>query len=246
MSKLKCDPVGQRRRMSKVILVVMLLASVAAADPFNTVTAHTLTRGTGYVGPNVPAWIGLEADDGVGFSPALWLGYGLLHRFDATLMVESSIFDEFTFGNAMLEGRYELVSTDFFILSPVFDIYLPLYKGGTVYVGPGVMASAGYSFVNLHADLFYAIDIDSLNASEFVILASPEIWIGENFSLYTEANLFYSYSWDKEGNQDTDVAFEIWPGLCWYPTEWLSLSAACGLPTDLTYVSPGVSAYMSF
>jgi len=223
----------------KIFVLILLAVAAAAADPFNTVTAYTLPPQMGYVGPNVPVTIPLEEGGDISIAPVLWAGYGIFPRFDMTLMIPASIYeDEFNLGNAMLEWRYELISYEMLSVSPVFDVFIPMYSGGSLSFGPGIMASAGFPALQLHTNLFYATDFKG-SAGDLALFLAPEYWLSQNFSLYTEANIYYSLD-ANEG------AVEIWPGLSWMPTDWLSVAAACGVPTTLGYLSPGLAAYVSF
>ncbi|TKJ43858.1 hypothetical protein CEE36_01710 [candidate division TA06 bacterium B3_TA06] len=225
--------------MRKIIILILLGAAIAAADPFNTVTAYTLPPQIGYIGPNVPVTIPLEEGGDISIAPVLWAGYGIFPRFDMTLMIPASIYEgEFNLGDAMLEWRYELISYEMLSVSPVFDVFIPMYSGGSLSFGPGVMASAGFPALQLHANLFYTTDFKG-SAGELAFLTASEYWLYESFSLYTELNLYYSLD-AKEGT------VEFWPGVSWYPTNWLNINAALGIPTTLGYLSPGLAAYVSF
>lgn len=224
--------------MRKIYVLFLAAVAVAAADPFNTVTAYTLPPRASYIGPNVPVQIPLEETEVILINPVLWLGYGIAPRFDMTLMIPASYDTSFTLGDLMIEGRYELVSTEMLSVSPVFDVFIPMYSDGSVSLGPGVMASAGFPALKLHADFFYATDFKG-SAGNLMFFAAPEYWLYESFSIYAEANIYYSLD-AKEG------IVEFWPGISWVPTQWLSLAAACGIPTDLSYLSPGLAAYVSF
>lgn len=224
--------------MRKIFVLILLGVAVAAANPFNTVTAYTLPPQIGYIGPNVPVTIPLEEGGDISIAPVLWAGYGIFPRFDMTLMIPASYDTSFTLGDLMIEGRYELVSTEMLSVSPVFDVFIPMYSDGSVSLGPGVMASAGFPALKLHANLFYATDFKG-SAGNLMFFAAPEYWLYESFSIYTELNVYYSLD-AKEG------IVEFWPGVSWMPTDWLSVAAACGVPTDLGYLSPGLAAYVSF
>lgn len=225
--------------MRKIIILILLGAAIAAADPFNTVTAYTLPPQMGYIGPNVPVTIPLEEGGDISIAPVLWAGYGIFPRFDMTLMIPASIYEgEFNLGDAMLEWRYELISYEMLNVSPVFDVFIPMYSGGSLSFGPGVMASAGFPALQLHANLFYTTDFKG-SAGELAFLTALEYWLYESFSLYVEANIYYSLD-------ASDATVEFWPGICWYPAQWLCFCVSCGVPTTLDYVSPGLAAYVSF
>jgi hypothetical protein len=222
----------------KIFVLNLLGAVMLIADPFNTVTAYPLPPRAGYIGPNVPVQIPLEETKPILINPVLWLGYGIAPSFDITFKIPATYDTSFTLGDLMIEGRYELVSTAMLSVSPVFDIFIPMYSDGSVSLGPGVMASAGFPALKLHANLFYATDFKG-SAGELAFLTAPEYWLYESFSIYTELNVYYSLD-AKEG------IVEFWPGLSWMPTDWLSLAVSCGVPTTLTYLSPGLAAYVSF
>jgi hypothetical protein len=222
----------------RIALFLVLGITVLIADPFNTVTAYTLPPKAGYIGPNVPVQIPFEEAEPILINPVLWLGYGIASRFDMTLMASASYDTSFTLGDLMIESRYELVSTEMLSVSPVLDVFIPMYADGSVSLGPGIMASAGFPALQLHANLFYSTDFKG-SAGDLAFLIAPEYWLSEGFSLYAEANIYYSLD-AKEG------VVEFWPGVSWVPAQWLSVAGACGVPTDLSYLSPGLAAYISF
>ncbi len=222
----------------KIFVLILLAVAVAAADPFNTVTAYPLPPRMWYFGPLIPVSIPLTEEETLSVDPMLWAGFGISPRFDMTLMLQANYDTTFTLGNLMIEGRYELISTEMLSVSPVFDVFIPLDSDGSLSLGPGVMASAGFPALQLHANLFYTTDFKG-SAGELAFLTAPEYWLSQSFSLYAEANIYYSLD-ANEG------AVEIWPGLSWMPTDWLSVATACGVPTDLGYLSPGLAAYVSF
>jgi hypothetical protein len=222
----------------RIALFLVLGITVLIADPFNTVTAYTLPPKAGYIGPNVPVQIPFEEAEPILINPVLWLGYGIASRFDMTLMASASYDTSFTLGDLMIESRYELVSTEMLSVSPVLDVFIPMYADGSVSLGPGIMASAGFPALQLHANLFYSTDFKG-SAGDLAFLIAPEYWLSEGVSLYAEANIYYSLD-AKEG------VVEFWPGVSWVPAQWLSVAGACGVPTDLSYLSPGLAAYISF
>lgn len=224
--------------MRKIFVLILLAVAVAAADPFNTVTAYTLPPRMGYFGPLIPVSIPLAEEETLSVDPMLWVGFGIFPRFDMTLMLQASYDTTFTMGDLMIEGRYELVSTEMLSVSPVLDVSIPLDSDGSLSLGPGVMVSAGFPALQLHTNLFYATDFKG-SAGDLAFLLAPEYWLSQNFSLYTEANIYYSLD-ANEG------AVEIWPGISWMPTDWLSLAVSCGVPTTLSYISPGLAVYVSF
>jgi hypothetical protein len=222
----------------KIVVLILAVVVVAAADPFNTVTAYTLPPKTGYIGPNVPVQIPFEDRGPILINPVLWLGYGIAPRFDMTLMASASYDTSFALGDFMIEGRYALVSTEMLSVSPVLDVFIPMYAEGSASLGPGVMASVGFPALKLHANLFYSTDFKE-SAGDLAFLIAPEYWLSDGFSLYAEANIYYSLD-AKEG------IVEFWPGVSWTPAQWLSVAAACGVPTNFTYLSPGLAAYVIF
>ncbi len=97
-----------------------------------------------------------------------------------------------------------------------------------------------FGYFLLHGNFLTYIDLDG-SYVDILIYAAPEVPIAERLSVYTEANLHMNYQ-----NNETATSFEIWPGVCWYPTDWLSINAALGIPSTLDYLTPDVAVYVNF
>ena len=126
------------------------------------------------------------------------------------------------------------------IFSPAVELYLPAQEGGSAYLAPGFMVTGSFSFLDIHANVYYSANVSDTEAgNEVWLLTSPELCLGQGFSLYTEANLYYSL-------RNEELILEFWPGVSWCKEGLLSLTAACGVPADLAWVSPGIAAYLNF
>jgi hypothetical protein len=220
--------------MRKLTLLIILGVAVMNAAPFNTVPAYTLPQGMGYVGPNLTFSVPLDEGDPY-LTATLWAGYGIFPRFDMTLMVTSGGPD---LGYAMLEARYGIIERAQLGISPVLDFYVPTGRGGTMAMGPGLMLTGDLGGFLLHGNIFAYLPLDG-SYQDLILFFSPEILAGQNWSVYAEVNAFYTIG-------AAQVFVEIWPGVSWTPLDWLSVNAACGLPTNLHYITPGVAAYVSF
>jgi len=232
--------------MRKIFVLILLGVAVAAADPFNTVTAYPLPPRMWYFGPLIPVSIPLTEEETLSVDPMLWAGFGILPRLDMTFMFygryqpnDSTRYD-FHLYHIMAEVRYDVIGKEWFALSPVIDFFMPLDLNESPAIGPGVMATGDFGYFLLHGNFLTYIDLDG-SYVDILIYVAPEVPIAERLSVYTEANLYLNYQ-----NNETATSFEIWPGLSWMPTDWLSVATACGVPTDLAYLSPGLAVYVSF
>ena len=230
----------------KIFVLILLAVAVAAADPFNTVTAYPLPPRMGYFGPLIPVSIPLTEEETLSVDPMLWAGFGILPRLDMTFMLygryqpnDSTRYD-FHLYHIMAEVRYDVIGKEWFALSPVIDFFMPLDLNESPAIGPGVMATGDFGYFLLHGNFLTYIDLDG-SYVDILIYVAPEVPIAERLSVYTEANLYLNYQ-----NNETATSFEIWPGVSWMPTDWLSVATACGVPTDLGYLSPGLAVYVSF
>ncbi len=228
--------------MRKLTVLILAIATIAVADPFNTIPAWTVDPGSGWAGPYVYATVPInDTASDVSVDPYLYFGYGILPRFDVTVFATANLTGgEFSFGDLWLEPKYMFVAQDNFLFSGVLEASIPLYEGGSFALVPGVMATFfPLSSFNLHADLYYFRPLTSTTNGEVWLWAAPDYWLTDNFSIFAELNAYY-------GLDDNSLTLEVWPGACWYPVDWLSIVASCGVPASLDYVSPGVAAYVSF
>lgn len=234
--------------MRKILTVILVIASAAFADPFNTVSANTLGRGNGYIGPYVPVSIPLTGESGFSTTPLLYVGVGLADVFDITLYggativksIDSTGASAITSDDAVfvVQPKLEIFNSDIVTLTPTFGFVVPFKNGAAVGINPGFLTSFDFSPLALHANLYYNVVFDgSIGTASF--LAAPDFWITDNFSIFAELNAYYSFD-------DKTLTLEAWPGLCYYPIEMLSLCASCGIPTSLDYVTPGLALYINF
>ena len=107
----------------------------------------------GYFGPLIPVSIALAEEGTLSLDPMLWAGYGIFPRFDMTLMIPATYDTTFTLTHIMLEARYDVVGRDRFALSPVIDFFMPLDLNEPIALGPGIMASADFGFLQVHGNL---------------------------------------------------------------------------------------------
>ncbi len=234
--------------MRKILITILATAAAVFADPFNTVSANTLPRSTGYLGPYVPVSIPLTGEGGFSTSPLLFVGVGLTDRVDVTLFGGATIEKTLDSTGApvitgypgafVVQPKFMLLKSDVVTLSPILQFAIPLKNGAAIGIGPGFLTSFDFSPLVLHANLNYSVVFDgSLGTLSF--LAAPDFWVTDNFSIFAELNAYYSFD-------DKTLTLEAWPGLCFYPIEQLSLCASCGIPASLDYVTPGLAVYVNF
>lgn len=232
--------------MRKVIILAILLAVTAWGTPFNTVPAYTLKPDADYFGLQIPGRIPLQGEEALTAYPMIWTGFGVIPDIDVNFMMLTGIEPGDTAGYAfnfyylMAETRYEALKSKNLSLTPVLELFIPLDEVQTVGLGPGLMASAGTEKFEFHANLLSNVNVIDFSADLFFFI-SPEVYLNPDVTVFAEANLSASL---KEG--EFSNAFELWAGASWEPTYWLSLCAACGIPPDLSYLSPGLAAYASF
>lgn len=232
--------------MRTAIIIMSLLITSAWSSPFNTVPAYTLEPEADYFGPQVPVRIPLVENGFLSSYPMIWAGFGVVPNMDANFMMLTGIEPgetgeySFNFYYLMAEARYEAVEAEGFSLTPVLDLFIPLDVVQTVGLGPGVMASVGMDRLELHANLLSNVDLVSFSTDIFFFI-SPEVHLNPDFSVFAEGNLTTSLEESELSN-----ALEFWAGASWEPTYWLSLSLACGVPSDLSYLSPGLAVYVNF
>lgn len=228
--------------MRKIAILILALAAVAAADPFNTIPAWTTDPGSGWAGPYAYATFPVgDTIQEASLTPYFYFGYGILSRFDVTVFAGAELTGgQFSFGDLVVEPKYMFVARDKFLLSGVLEASFPLYEGGSFALIPGLMTTLfPLSSFNLHADLFYFRPLTASTNGEVWLWAAPDYWLVDNFSIFMELNAYYALD-------DNSFTLEVWPGACWYPTDWLGITASCGVPATLDYLSPGLAAYISF
>ncbi|NLI98914.1 hypothetical protein GX441_09705 [bacterium] len=228
--------------MKRTLLLVLFIFALASADPFNTIAAYTVDQGSGWLGPYMYATVPIgDTTSDVILDPYMYFGYGVLPRFDVTVFANGAFSaGRFSLGELVVEPRYMFIAKDNFLLSGVLEASIPLSEDGSFALTPGIMATLfPLGKFNLHADLFYYRPLTDETNGEIWFWVAPDLWVADNFSIFGELNTYYSLD-------DNSLTAELWPGACWYPVEWLSVVAACGVPATLDYVSPGLAAYVSF
>ncbi len=234
--------------MRKIIFLMLAVASVLFADPFNTISANTLGRGNGYIGPYIPVSLSLTGETGFATTPLLYIGIGLADVFDVTLYggatiaksVDSTGASTVTGDDAVfvVQPKFEVLKSEIVTLSPTFGLVIPFKNGAPVGVNPGFLTSFDFSPLNLHANLYYNLVFDG-SYGTVSFLAAPDFWVTNNFSIFAELNAYYSLD-------DKELTLEAWPGLCYYPIDMLSICASCGIPASLDYITPGLALYVNF
>lgn len=247
--------------MRKFVLLVLLSLVITNADPFFTVSGYTLPKGMVMVGPSVMATIPLENSIAFEADPSLWLGYGIIPRMDATVMLQSSYREnrsegsDFRMDCLMAEARYDVAGKERFALSPALDFFVPLYadrdstgevQRDPLALGPGLMSTLQFGKFKAHGNLLSYIPLDG-SFFEVDVLLSPEYYFWPSFSAYIDYNCSFGYAPSTVDYELAGISLEadIWLGVSWSPVDWMSINAVAKFKS-YNWIKPGISAYFFF
>jgi len=231
--------------LRKVFLFLTLWILTLNARPLYTLSAEVFAPNDNHLAIAIPCKIPLE-DSGFTMNPQITIGYGLPYDFDASLYF--NLYMNYSGGkpatvtsgltDPWIEGRYKLISTKHFTLTPVLDISIPLTGNISLALGPGLMSSVNFSNFSCHFNASSAFSFYG-ERKEIKFLLTPELEIFNYFFVYIETKAFLNLN-----TSDKTPQFDIFPGVSYSPLYWLTITGNIGFSPKFDNIIPGIAVHV--